>query len=160
MTAEGLLEVGRIVKAHGIRGEVIVEVLSNRPGRFAPGSVLVGAGVREFLVLRSQSHGGASRLIVAFDGVETRSAAEQLRDTVLSGEPVDGDDSELWVHDLVGAGVFDLGGVAIGTVVAVEANPASDLLVLDGGALIPLVFVRESSPSRIVVDLPAGLLDL
>jgi 16S rRNA processing protein RimM len=47
----------------------------------------------------------------------------------------------------------------LGGVIAVEANPASDLLVLDGGGLIPLRFVVEHAPGHLVVDIPAGLLD-
>lgn len=156
------LEVGRIVKAHGIRGEVIVDAVSNRPGRFAPGAVLVGhAGGgegRPFVVLRAQPQG--RRWIVAFEGVETRTQAEALRDVVLTGEPGQTSAGELWVHELVGADVWDLAGMALGQVVAVEANPASDLLVLADGGLIPLTFVVESAPGRVVVDLPSGLLDL
>jgi hypothetical protein len=49
----------------------------------------------------------------------------------------------------------------LGTVEGVEANPASDLLVLDGGVLIPLRFVVASEPGvRITVEVPDGLLDL
>jgi 16S rRNA processing protein RimM len=47
----------------------------------------------------------------------------------------------------------------LGTVAAVEANPASDLLVLDGGGLVPLTFLVTAEPGRLVVDPPAGLLD-
>ena len=57
--------------------------------------------------------------------------------------------------------VEDTAGTRLGTVVSVEANPASDLLVLDGGALIPLRFVVGSVPGRrVTVELPDGLLDL
>jgi 16S rRNA processing protein RimM len=95
---------------------------------------------------------------VAFDGVTDRSAAEALQGVVLMAEPID-DPGALWVHDLVGAEVVDAGGTRLGTVAAVEANPASDLLVLDGGGLVPLTFLVSSSPGRLVVDPPAGLLD-
>ena len=47
----------------------------------------------------------------------------------------------------------------LGRVAAVEANPASDLLVLESGALVPMVFVVEAAAGRVVVDPPAGLLD-
>ena len=63
------------------------------------------------------------------------------------------------MHELVGAEVVDTAGVSRGTVVAVEANPASDLLVLEGGGLVPLRFVVSRRPGRVVVDVPAGLLD-
>ena len=84
--------------------------------------------------------------------------AEGLRGAVLSAEPLDDPDA-LWVHQLVGSEVVDTDGGAHGAVVAVEANPASDLLVLESGALVPLRFVVESGPGRVVVDPPAGLLD-
>ncbi len=165
-----LLEVGRIVRAHGIRGEVIVEAVSNRPERFTAGSELTAkSGV--FVVLRAAPHGGPvragrvarSRWIVAFEGVADRNQAERLRGTVLFGEPLpggDAEDDELWVHELVGAEVTDRSGTALGLVTAVEANPASDLLVLESGALVPMVFVVETAPGRVVIDPPAGLLDL
>ena len=150
-----MLEVGRIVKPHGIRGEVIVDLVTNRDERVAVGSVLATAdGSLE--VLRSSPHQG--RWIVAFAGVDDRNQAEALRGTSLLAEPID-DEGELWVHALIGAEVVDIAGRAHGQVIAVEANPASDLLVLGDGRLVPLVFVVESSEGRVVVDVPAGLLD-
>jgi ribosomal 30S subunit maturation factor RimM len=77
------------------------------------------------------------------------------------GDPLDAaDDGQLWVHELVGASVTDRAGTDLGTVTAVEANPAHDLLVTDGGVLIPIVFVVEQGDGRVVVDLPDGLLEL
>jgi len=152
-----VLEVGRVVKAHGIRGEVIVELISNRPDlRLAPGSVLASPrGPLE--VLTSTPH--QKRWIVAFAGILDRNTAETYRNTILSAEPVDGDDDTLWVHELIGAEVFDLAGRSYGPVEAVEANPASDLLVLSGERLVPLVFVKTRLPGRVVIDPPTGLLD-
>jgi 16S rRNA processing protein RimM len=150
-----LLEVGRIVKPHGIRGEVIVELYTNRTERLAAGAVLASPrGALE--VVRASPH--QNRWIVAFAGVEDRDGAGLLRGTVLSAEPID-DEGELWVHELIGAEVVDVAGRVHGRVDAVEANPASDLLVLGDGRLIPLTFVVESAPGRLVVDVPAGLLD-
>jgi len=152
-----VLEIGRIVKAHGIRGEVIVDLVSNRPDlRLVPGSVLVtDRGPIE--VLTATPH--QNRWIVAFRGVEDRNAAETYRGVVLNADPVDADDDTLWVHELIGAEVFDLAGRSYGPVEAVEANPASDLLVLSGDRLVPLVFVKTKLPGRLVIDPPAGLLD-
>ena len=153
-----LLEVGRIVKAHGIRGEVIVDLVSNRPEvRLAPGSILSTAGA-DLEVLTATPHQG--RWIVAFRGLEDRNRAERYRGTVLSAPPLDDDGQDtLWVHELVGAEVVDLSGRPYGPVEAVEANPASDLLVLAGERLVPLVFVVTRTPGRVVIDPPAGLLD-
>jgi 16S rRNA processing protein RimM len=166
--ALGRLEVGRIVKAHGIRGEVVVEAVTNRPERFTPGAVLY-AGERALPVRRASPQGGPdpagrmtrARWIVSFEGVDDRNGAERLRDAVLTGDPLDraGDADELWVHELVGSELLDPAGRVLGRVTAVEANPASDLLVLDSGALVPMVFVVEAAAGRVVVDPPAGLLD-
>ena len=107
---------------------------------------------------RSSSHQG--RFIVSFEGVTGIDAAESLRATELYAPPLDDPDT-LWVHELIGSTVEDTVGTVLGTVVEVEANPASDLLVLDDGGLIPLRFVLTSVPGiRITVDVPDGLLDL
>jgi 16S rRNA processing protein RimM len=100
------------------------------------------------------------RWIVQFEGIFDRTEAERLRGLELEAEPVEVP-GKLWVHELVGAMVHDGAGVELGTVSAVEPNPASDLLVLDGGGLIPLRFVTEHdvAAGRLVVDIPEGLLD-
>ena len=78
---------------------------------------------------------------------------------MLRAEPIDDPDT-LWVHELVGADVVAVDGRRLGRVAAVEANPASDLLVLDGGGLIPLRFVTDHRAGETVtVDVPDGLLD-
>lgn len=152
-----MLEVGRIVKAHGIRGEVIVDLVSNRPDvRLAHGSVL-SSDRGDLEVLTATPHQG--RWIVAFDGIPDRTTAETLRGTVLSAEPLAGEDDALWVHELIGSEVVDTAGRSYGPVEAVESNPASDLLVLSGERLVPLVFVTSTLPGRVVIDPPAGLLD-
>ena len=73
------------------------------------------------------------------------------------------DDNEMHaLGTLTGADfeVVDTSGVTLGRVTAVEANPAHDLLVLEGGTLVPMVFLVRTEPGRVVVDLPEGLLDL
>lgn len=148
-----LLEVGRITKAHGIRGEVIVELSTNRTERVAPGAVLeTDRGA--LTVVRATPHQG--RWIVQFEGVDGRSGAEALRGVILRAEPIHDPDS-LWVHELIGSTVVDVGGIERGTVVSVVANPASDLLELDSGALVPLRFVVSGEAGRVVVDPPTGL---
>ena len=100
------------------------------------------------------------RWIVQFEGIVDRSQAERMRGIELEAEAVE-IPGKLWVHELVGATVLDSHGSTLGTVRAVEANPASDLLVLEGGGLIPLRFVTESDVAAgvLVVDIPEGLLD-
>jgi 16S rRNA processing protein RimM len=154
-----LLEVGRVGRPHGLRGEVLVRLTTDRNERLAPGSVLhTDAG--ELVVTASRPH--QDRWIVSFDGRDRREAVEGLRGQVLRAEALD-DPDELWVHDLVGAEVVTIeaaGGERVGTCVAVVANPASDLLELDSGALVPVVFIVDREHGRVTIDPPAGLLDL
>jgi 16S rRNA processing protein RimM len=156
----GELEVGRIGRAHGIRGEVAVTFTSNRPERHQVGASM-RTGERTLVITAVRPHQG--RWLVRFEGVDDRTSAEALLGVVLTADPladVSLDDDEFWVHELVGALVTDRAGAAVGSVVAVEANPASDQLVLDSGALVPMVFVVEQRGDVVVVDLPDGLLDL
>jgi 16S rRNA processing protein RimM len=150
-----LLEVGRIEKSHGLRGQVVVRLLTNRVERLAPGTDLT-AGDRVLTVVAASPH--HDRWLVTFDGVGSRESADALRNVVLSAPPIE-DPDELWVHDLIGAEVVDH-GVSRGRVVEVEANPASDLLVLDTGALVPVRFVvNVEAGVRVEVDAPDGLFD-
>jgi len=153
----GLLQVGRVIKPHGIRGEVIVDLWSDRVERLAVDSVLHSAH-GELVVRASRRH--QDRWIVHFDGYESRTAAEALRDVVLEAEPMEGEDDELWVHELIGTEVVTVDGTAVGRCVAVVANPAADLLELDSGALVPVVFVVGREAGRVLIDPPEGLLDL
>jgi 16S rRNA processing protein RimM len=150
-----LLEVGRITKPHGIRGEVIVRLTSDRHERVAPGFVLQ-TDRGPLTVASSRPH--QRDWIVAFEGVPDRNTAETMRGLVLRAEPLD-DPDVLWVHHLVGSRVVETDGTDRGVVTAVEANPASDLLVLDSGALVPLTFVVATEAGRVVIDPPAGLFD-
>lgn len=160
MAGPPLLEVGRVVKPHGLRGEVVVALVTNRPERMAAGSVLDATG-RPLVVdhARPFEATGTGRWLVGFEGIGSREEAEPLRGLVLKAPPLD-DPGAMWAHDLIGALVLSLGGELLGTVEAVEANPASDLLVLAGGGLIPLRFVVDHGDGRVTVDIPPGLLEL
>lgn len=154
-----LLEVGRIDKAQGLRGEVVVTLTTTETTRIDPGSELLAAD-RLVVVAASRPH--QHRWVVRFEGVETREQAEMLARAVLRAEaPAETDPDELWVHELIGAAVVEPDGTDRGVVEAVQDNPASDLLVLDTGALVPLRFlVGRDDEGRLVVDVPAGLFDL
>jgi 16S rRNA processing protein RimM len=153
-----MLHVGQVVKPHGLKGDVIVSLSTNRTERVAIGSVLSTDDGRPMEVIRSSAHQG--RFIVAFEGLRSLEDAERMRGTELFAPPLT-DSDELWVHELIGSEVQDIHGDVLGTVKSVEANPASDLLVLDGGALIPLRFVVSNDPGvRVTVEVPDGLLDL
>ena len=150
------LEVGRIVKAHGLKGQVLVDLWSDRTERLAAGETLLSER-GPLMVIASAAH--QARFIVSFEGVATREAAERLRGVVLSAPRID-DDSVIWIDQLFGAEVVDTTGTSRGVVVDVEANPASDLIALDSGALVPLTFVVSVDPNRrVVIDPPDGLFE-
>jgi 16S rRNA processing protein RimM len=150
-----MLDVGRIVKPHGLKGEVVVELSTNRPERMDAGTVL-SSDRGDLTVVRSSPF--QDRWIVVFEGVASREDADALRGVVLRAEPLEDPDA-LWVHELIGSDVVDTAGSALGRVASVQANPASDLLVLEDGGLIPLTFLVSHEAGRVVVDPPAGLLD-
>ena len=152
-----MLEVGRIDRPHGLHGEVVVTLTSDRLERLAPGSVL--ATDRGPLAVRS-SRPHQHRHLVRFDRILDRDDAETWRSVVLSAEALDdpGGDT-FWVHELIGCTLLDQHGDEYGTVVSVHQNPASDLLELDDGRLVPMAFLTGHVPGeRIEVDVPDGLL--
>jgi 16S rRNA processing protein RimM len=153
---EGLLEVGRIGRPHGVRGDVHVSLVTDRAERVAPGARLWARG-RWLTVESSRSQG--SRWIVHFDGIVDRAGAERMTSALAYAEPIDDPDA-VWVHELVGSAVVEPDGTARGRCVAVVANPADDLLELESGALVPVRFVVSCDGDTTVVDVPAGLFDL
>jgi 16S rRNA processing protein RimM len=154
---EGLLEVGRIRRPHGVRGDLYVDLITQRTERLAPGSRLYGRE-RWLVVARSAVH--PPRFIVHFEGVDDREVAAGFTGARLYAEPVDGDADELWVHELIGAEVIDQHGISRGRCVAVVDNPAHDLLELESGLLVPVPFVRGLADGVITVDVPEGLFEV
>ena len=99
------------------------------------------------------------RWLVHFEGVSDRTAAERLGGLTLEGDELDDPDA-LWVHELIGSrAVEEATGVDRGLVVSVVANPAHELLELDSGALVPIVFVRSCADGVVLVSTPEGLFD-
>src|SRR5690349_18719807 len=139
-----LVVVGRLSRAHGIRGEIAVTVRTDEPERrFAPGSSLV-CGDRTLTVRSSRHHSG--RLLVAFEEVPDRTAAEQLTGTLLEAEidpgEVPDDPEEFYDHQLVDLAVQTADGTVVGTVTAVLHLPEQDSLVVDVDGrevIVPLV---------------------
>ncbi|MFR9726554.1 ribosome maturation factor RimM [Streptomyces sp. MS19] len=166
------LVVARIGRAHGIKGEVSVEVRTDEPElRLAPGSVLVTepdtAG--PLTIESGRVHSG--RLLLRFAGVTDRSGAEALRNTLLLAE-VDPDElpddpEEFYDHQLAGLDVVTAAGEAVGTVREIAHLPSQDLLIVarPGGGEVMVPFVSEIVPEvdvrerRVVIDPPPGLLE-
>ncbi len=152
-----LLEVGRVGRAHGVRGAVTVLLTSDRVERVQPGATLHdGVGWHEVVSARPQPQ---RRWVVQFADVTDRSAAEELSGRTLYAAPL-ADPDALWVHELIGAVVVDQHGERRGTCVAVVDNPAADLLELDTGHLVPVTFVTGFADGVVTLDAPEGLFDL
>ena len=152
-----LLEIGRITRAHGLDGEVVVLLTTNRSERVNVGSVLF-ASERRLVVTNSRPH--KSAWIVSFTDVNNRDNAEELSGALLHAEPLE-DKGVYWAHEMIGAVLVDQQGVERGIVVRLIENPASDLLELDSGALVPARFVVDLSPTeRIRAEVPQGLFEL
>jgi 16S rRNA processing protein RimM len=170
------LVVGRIVKAHGITGEVVVEVRTDDPGgRFAKGKVLRGrasrgTSERDYTIDGVREHGG--RLLVRLAGIADRDAADALRGTLFLVESDDlppiSEPDEFYDHQLEGLAVRTVAGIEIGTVAEVLHTAAGELLSIktpEGAEkLVPFVtaFVPTVSlaDGLIEIDPPEGLLDL
>jgi 16S rRNA processing protein RimM len=170
------LVVGRVVKAHGVSGEVVVEVRTDDPDtRFAPGAQLRaqprgGGPQRTYVVDSAREHSG--RMLVRLAGVADRTAAEALRGSVFLVDtedlpPID-DPDEFYDHQLEGLRVVTTDGQRVGTVKEVLHTAAGELLSVtaETGAevLVPFVgaIVTEVSlqSQTIEIDPPQGLLEL
>ena len=169
------LVVGRVVKAHGVTGEVVVEIRTDDPDtRFAPGSSLRGKPSRggpesRYLVESVREHGG--KLLVRLDGVADRNAAESLRGIVFVVDSEDlppiEDPDEFYDHQLEGLQVVTTAGQTVGTVAEVLHTAAGELLSIraeEGEVLVPFVSAIVTSVSladqKIEIDPPEGLLEL
>lgn len=151
-----LLEIGRIGKPHGLRGDVLVSITSDRPERTASGAVWV---LDDGPVTVASSRPQKGRWVVHLVGIDSIEAVEALNGQIVRAEPIEDPDA-LWVHELIGAEVRTPDGTAWGRVVTVIDNPADDLLELEDGTLIPAGFVTDSTglPDHLVVEVPEGLL--
>lgn len=166
-----LLAVGRIGRAHGVRGEVRVEIRTDDPGaRFALGTSLVtdpeGAGPLTVETVRTHS----DRLLVRFAGIDDRDAAEALRGVILLVDSADippsDDPEEFHDHELIGLAAVTADGAELGEIVDVEHH-GQDLLVLrlatGDDALVPFVSAIVTDVDipggRLVLDPPPGLIE-
>jgi 16S rRNA processing protein RimM len=169
------LTVGRVVKAHGVTGELVVDIRTDDPElRFAPGSTLRAKGSdrreRSYTIDTVRPHGG--RLLVRLSGVADRDSADALRGSVFVIDsadlpPIDEDDT-YYDHQLEGLRVQTTVGVELGTVTEVLHTAAGELLAVKREQapelLVPFVSAIVTSVSLedgvVEIDPPEGLLEL
>lgn len=166
------LVVARIGRAHGIKGEVTVEVRTDEPElRLGPGAVLATdpASVGPLTIETGRVHSG--RLLLRFEGVRDRNAAEALRNTLLIAD-VDPDErpedeDEYYDHQLIDLDVVTVDGTAVGRISEISHLPTQDLFVVErpDGTEVYVPFVEEIvteidlEEQRAVIDPPPGLID-
>jgi 16S rRNA processing protein RimM len=166
------LVVARIGRAHGIKGEVTVEVRTDEPElRLAPGAVLATdpASAGPLTIETGRVHSG--RLLLRFEGVRDRTAAEALRNTVLIAD-VDPDElpegeDEYYDHQLIDLDVVTEDGTEVGRITEVSHLPSQDLFVVErpDGTEVMIPFVEEIvtvidlAEQKAVIDPPPGLID-
>jgi len=166
------LVVGRIGRAHGIKGEVTVEVRTDEPElRLGPGAVLATdpAPTGPLTIETGRVHSG--RLLLRFAGVHDRTAAEALRNTLLIAEvdpeQTPEDPEEFYDHQLVDLDVVTTDGTEVGRIAEISHLPHQDLLIIrrPDGSEVMVPFVEEIVPEidlhgqRAVIDPPPGLLE-
>ncbi|HEX3823245.1 MAG TPA: ribosome maturation factor RimM [Mycobacteriales bacterium] len=167
------LVVGRIAKAHGIGGEVSVDVHTDDPDhRFAGGASLDTEPAERGPLVVEKTRWHSGRLLVRFAGLADRDAAEALRNTLLvvdsATSATSQDDDEFWDHDLIGLDAVSADGAAIGQITDVLHAGGPDLLVINrpdsSEVLVP--FVTDFVPTvdlaarRAVITPPEGLFEL
>ncbi|MFF4084245.1 ribosome maturation factor RimM [Streptomyces sp. NPDC001777] len=166
------LVVARIGRAHGIKGEVTVEVRTDEPElRLGPGAVLATepAGAGPLTIETGRVHSG--RLLLRFEGVRDRTAAEALRNTLLIAE-VDPDElpedpEEFYDHQLMDLDVVLTDGTVVGRISEITHLPSQDLFIVErpDGSEVMIPFVEEIvteidlEEQRAVIVPPPGLID-
>ncbi|MGW4276490.1 ribosome maturation factor RimM [Streptomyces seoulensis] len=166
------LVVARIGRAHGIKGEVTVEVRTDEPElRLAPGAVLATepAAAGPLTIETGRVHSG--RLLLRFAGVGDRTAAEALRNTLLIAEvdpdELPEDEDEYYDHQLMDLDVVTEDGTAVGRITEISHLPSQDLFIVErpDGSEVMIPFVEsivteiDLEEQRAVIAPPPGLID-
>jgi 16S rRNA processing protein RimM len=166
------LVVARIGRAHGIKGEVTVEVRTDEPElRLAPGAVLATdpAAKGPLTIETGRVHSG--RLLLRFEGVTDRTGAEALRNILLIAdvdpEELPEEEDEYYDHQLMDLDVVTKDGVEVGRITEISHLPSQDLFIVErpDGSEVMIPFVEEIvteidlEEQRAVIDPPPGLID-
>lgn len=162
--------VGRVLRPHGVRGEVVIEVLSDVPGRFQPGSRVQGIrpGKAPLTLTVAAGRPHKSGAVVRFAGCEGREAAEALRGLDLEvprAEVPSAPSGTYYQYELLGCRCRN-DGEELGRVVEVVEDGGGVMLIVEGGGRrVPVPFVKQFlldvdvARGRIDLALPPGLLE-
>ena len=122
---DGWLAVGHLRRPHGLKGDIFVQLTTDRRERVEVGAELFARG--EMLTVAASRVAGNGRIIARFEQIPDRTAAERWTNVELFAAPIDDPDA-LWVHELIGQRVVDQDGVDRGVCTEVLANPAAEIL--------------------------------
>ncbi|MCW8216730.1 MULTISPECIES: ribosome maturation factor RimM [Streptomyces] len=166
------LVVARIGRAHGIKGEVTVEVRTDEPElRLGPGAVLATEPAERGPLAIETGRVHSGRLLLRFENVRDRTAAEALRNTLLIAEvdpaELPEDPEEFYDHQLIDLDVVLADGTEIGRITEISHLPSQDLFIVErpDGSEVMIPFVEEIvaeidlEEQRAVVTPPPGLID-
>jgi len=166
------LVVARVGRAHGIKGEVTVEVRTDEPElRLAPGAVLATdpASAGPLTIATGRVHSG--RLLLRFEGVTERNGAEALRNTLLIAdvdpEELPEEEDEYYDHQLMDLDVVTADGTEVGRITEISHLPSQDLFIVErpDGTEVMIPFVSEIvteidlEEQRAIINPPPGLID-
>jgi 16S rRNA processing protein RimM len=155
-----LLAVGRVARAHGVRGRVLIAPY-NAESMGLERVRQIWVGEKRFEVDRAERVNLG--YLVALKGISDRDQADALRGQEVRADRAELpplDEGEIYAVDLIGFEVVDMQGRPRGLVEELEEAGAQDLLRLSGGVLVPLSLVKEVQDRRLVVDAPDGLFEL
>jgi 16S rRNA processing protein RimM len=172
VTTEDLVVVGRLARPHGLRGEMSVEVLTDFPERFVPGLAVVASdvpGIRRRDLVVSAVRVNGERLLLTFEGVSSRTAADELRGldiAVPRGQEVSRPPGYVYHFDIEGCRAVDRSGRELGVVTGLAEVGGRSLLELRTPAgerqvpfVEPIVVSVDIERRLVVLDPPSGLLD-
>ena len=161
----GHVALGRVLKMHGLRGEMKVEPLTSQLEHFAAGRKVWIAGIERDIEASRQAKGS---VYLRLDGVTTVEAAEALRDHIFSlpeSELAPLPEGEYYAHDIVGLEVVDTEGALVGKVVDLLATGGNDVYLVKGPrgeVLLPavddVIIEVDVAGGRMVVSLMEGML--
>ncbi|MFN8015546.1 MAG: ribosome maturation factor RimM [Acidimicrobiia bacterium] len=154
------LRIAKCGKPVGLKGEVVLWPISNLESRYVVGSILYVDEETSLEIENIRNH--KDHFIVKFKGITDRNAAQELTNKVLLAPESDEDleSGEHYYHDCINKVLIDQDNVDRGKVISIIPNPASDLLELEDGNLVPMSFITEVNSTNVYAKVPEGLFEI